>query len=210
MNIIRSSPFTLLSPKEILTGTKLDHKRDLCLSFGDFVQVNVPNSSDPLSEKTTSCIDLQPCMDQCQSMFFFSLQTKDVIKRNAWTVMPITDPVVHFITQLSKGKTPLFCDELIGDGKPSVVQPDQRALRGHPSRPPEHRHTAPDATPRPQLRRPPLLLKTRTATNDASYTATSSPTMSITSLYILCNLLLDKEMQFATDVVGAYLNAEND
>jgi hypothetical protein len=36
-------------------------------------------------------------------MFFFSLKTKDVIKRNAWAVMPITDPVV----QLSKGKTPL-------------------------------------------------------------------------------------------------------
>jgi hypothetical protein len=44
---------------------------------------------------------------------------------------------------------------------------------------------------------------------DASYTATSSPTMSITSLYILCNLLLEKDMQVATaDVVGAYLNAE--
>jgi hypothetical protein len=33
--------------------------------------------------------------------------------------------------------------------------------------------------------------------------------MSITSLYILCNLLLEKDMQVATaDVVGAYLNAE--
>jgi hypothetical protein len=68
MNMIRSSPFTLLSPKEILTGTKLDQKRDLRLSFGDFVQVNVPHSSDPLSEKTTSCIALQPCMDQYGSI----------------------------------------------------------------------------------------------------------------------------------------------
>jgi hypothetical protein len=82
-----------------------------------FVQLNVPHSSDPLSEKTTSCIALQHRrVDQDGSMFFFSLKTKDVIKRNAWTVMPITDPVVHFINQ--KGRRHLSNS----NWKPSVVQ----------------------------------------------------------------------------------------
>ena len=102
MNMIGSNPYTLLSPKEILTGCKLDYRRDLRLSFGAFVQVKVPRTENCLDEKTVSRIALNPAMDNFGSTYFYSLKTKDIIKRNVWTEVPITDAVVHYISNISK------------------------------------------------------------------------------------------------------------
>lgn len=106
MNMIRTSPLTVLSPKELFIGKKLNYERDLKLAFGKFVQATIPNSDKSMQERTTSCLSLTPTFNNTGSYKFYSLKTGEIITRTNWKVVPLSDIVVSYINSLTIG-TPL-------------------------------------------------------------------------------------------------------
>lgn len=92
-----------LSPFELLTGRKLQYKRDLRTSFGTFVLLDDPNATNNLNPRRISAISLYPELDQSGNNWFLPLkETHSVpIKRSNWTEVPITDAVIHFINKMS-------------------------------------------------------------------------------------------------------------
>ena len=113
LNMISNSTSTL-SPREILTGKKLNFKKDLRLSFGQIVQIIIPDSDNSLSERTSTCIALHPVLDQTGSNYFWPLRSNNqsIIKRDSWKSTSINDCIIHFINQLSYGKPHIKIDEV--------------------------------------------------------------------------------------------------
>jgi len=74
-----------LSPREILTGRKLIYNRDLRLSFGEIVQVIIPDSNNSMNERTTTCIALHPTLDKNGSSYFYPLRSTNsiIIRRDS-------------------------------------------------------------------------------------------------------------------------------
>ena len=109
MNLIRSSLFTMLSPREIYTGIKTDVNRDIRLSFGSIVQVPVSTTSNNMEERTNTCISLTPTMNNNGSIKFYVLKNGETIIRGNWTQIPITESIIKWINKLSNNKNKLPC-----------------------------------------------------------------------------------------------------
>jgi hypothetical protein len=90
MNLIRSSPFTMLSPRERYTGIKTDVNRDIRLVFGTIVQVPVSTISNNMDKRTNTCISLTPIMNNNGSIKFYVLKNDETIIRDSWTQIPVT------------------------------------------------------------------------------------------------------------------------
>lgn len=87
-----------LSPRELFTGMKVDFNRDCKIQFGQYVQVheeNMPTNS--MDTRTTGAIALDSAGNAQGSYNFLSLDTWRVIKRRAWTVLPMPKEVIQLI-----------------------------------------------------------------------------------------------------------------
>ena len=91
----KSGLTTQLSPRNIVTGKTLNYKHHFKMPIGDYAQVHEeeqPRNS--MAERTLGAICLGP-IDNVQGGYkFMSLRTGKMIKRYAWTPIPMTQEVI--------------------------------------------------------------------------------------------------------------------
>ena len=88
------------SPRELLTGRKLDYKRDLRYCFGDYVQAYDPavvkNSLDP---RTHGCIVLAPTNNVQGTAFMLSLRSGRIVRRDQYVTLPVPDEIIDYMNE---------------------------------------------------------------------------------------------------------------
>lgn len=84
-----------LGPRELFTGIKLDYKRDLKFSVGDYVQTyeSLDKTNGP-EERTRGCIALYPLNNKAGSWKFYSLSSDREISRDDGAILPMPDVVI--------------------------------------------------------------------------------------------------------------------
>ena len=92
----------VISPREALTGRKLNFKRDLRFEFGEYIEDRnpnvIPNSMEP---RTNSMIPLLSTGNQQGSVYCYNIATKRVVPRDHWAVLPIPDIVIAALNSIS-------------------------------------------------------------------------------------------------------------
>ena len=121
------------SPREAFSGRKTNYKRDLCLPFGDYVQVHreniVKNAVDV--PRTEGAIALLPTGSLEGSCKFYILRTDRVVTRARWTTMPsMPQEVVDLLNALAdkkrkdRAEAPLLFRTGTPDGPDNVTPVD--------------------------------------------------------------------------------------
>ena len=99
----KSGITTKLSPRNIITGKSLNYKHHFKLPLGDYVQVHEeeqPRNS--MAERTLGAICLGP-IDNAQGGYkFMSLRSGKLIRRYAWTEVPMTQEVIDRVIFFGK------------------------------------------------------------------------------------------------------------
>lgn len=102
-----------MSPREIVTGYKLDYNKHCKFEFGTYVQVHEDHGNNMMS-RTTGAIALRPTGNMQGGYFFMSLTTGRRLNRYKWTMLPMPQDVidrVHNLASLqSNGEGLLFLD----------------------------------------------------------------------------------------------------
>ena len=94
-----------MSPKEALTGRKLDYKRDLDMGFGDFAKVysNVSRKNS-MDRRSIDSIALYPTGNLTGAWVFLHLSTLKPIVRGRWVKVPMSDLVIKLLNDLAADK----------------------------------------------------------------------------------------------------------
>ena len=92
-----------LSPRVLFTGRKVDVKKELCMSFGTYVEAYDPKvrSNDPSAMRTESAIALYPTGNDNGSWVMLTLNSGHYITRSQFVVLPMTDLVIARLNQLA-------------------------------------------------------------------------------------------------------------
>ena len=116
-NIPRSTSVVEMSPKEKLTGKKLDYKLDFKLQFGDYCQANEEdNLKNSMKSRTFPAICLGPVGNIQSSYYFLNLNSWQVVKRRQWIKLPIPNDVIDNINAKAKtqqSKMPISNERLM-------------------------------------------------------------------------------------------------
>ena len=92
-----------VSPRELFYGRKVDYKRDLSHSFGEFVQAYNPTSFiNSMAERTTDGIALYPSGDLAGSIYVYNIKTGRLILRNKVFTIPITEAIKSIIEAIDE------------------------------------------------------------------------------------------------------------
>jgi hypothetical protein len=91
------------SPREAFTGRKCDFKRDLRAAFGDYVQCNVPVTSNDMSPRTKGAIALHPTGNLSGSYKFLHLQSGATFTRDHWEALSTPPEVIAHLNTMAAG-----------------------------------------------------------------------------------------------------------
>lgn len=91
------------SPYELFTGFKVDYKKQLRISFGDYAECKNPNRkpSNGPKPRTDPCIALLPLLNQQGSFLFFDLQSRRTVIRTKWVALPFPDDILDRCNKLA-------------------------------------------------------------------------------------------------------------
>ena len=83
------------SPYELFTGLKVDFKRQLRISFGDYAECRNPNRkpTNGLKPRSDPCIALLPLLNQQGSYVFFDLGSRRTVIRSKWVELPFDSTI---------------------------------------------------------------------------------------------------------------------
>jgi hypothetical protein len=96
---------TQYSPREIVTGTKMDYNKHCKALWGSYVEASEDaDITNTLKQRTYPCIVLGPTGNFQGSVKCFNLETKQVIKRRTVTELPMPDRVIRRVINLGKKK----------------------------------------------------------------------------------------------------------
>ena len=98
---VNSSGF-YVSPRELMTGRKLNYKRDLRFEFGSYIEARNPSGDSSMAGRTNGMIPLLSSGNIQGSVHCFSLETKRVVVRDSWTVLPMPDIVISMLNNLAE------------------------------------------------------------------------------------------------------------
>lgn len=90
-----------LSPAEVFKGRKIDANIDLRCAFGDYCEVFDPTSDNTLKSRTQASISLMPVGNRTGSVFFLSLASGRVIRRDQFHILPTPDLVISHMNILA-------------------------------------------------------------------------------------------------------------
>ena len=97
------------SPYELFTGEKVDYKKQLRISFGDYAECRNPNRkpTNSIKSRTDPCIALLPILNAQGSYLFFDLTTRRTVVRDKWRELPFPKDIMLRLEKLAKaqGKT---------------------------------------------------------------------------------------------------------
>ena len=90
------------SPKELLTGRKINFDTDLRIGFGDYVHSTTPNIvKNSMEARTQGCIALLPIGNIQGSVKFLRLDTNKIVTRDQWKTLPMPDIVISRLNDLA-------------------------------------------------------------------------------------------------------------
>jgi hypothetical protein len=93
-----------MSPREQFKGIKLDYRKDLSISFGDYVQAyRAPKVKNSMTERTVGAIALCPMDNQTKSWIFFNIISMKTFAASYWKLLPTPDIVIDRMTKIASG-----------------------------------------------------------------------------------------------------------
>jgi Reverse transcriptase (RNA-dependent DNA polymerase)/Zinc knuckle len=92
---------TQMSPREIITGLKIDYKRHCSLEFGCYVQTHEQHDNS-MQSRTVGALALRPTGNEQGGHYFFSLTTGKILNRFKWTALPMPEDVKIRIEHMAK------------------------------------------------------------------------------------------------------------
>jgi hypothetical protein len=102
INIERSAAINqTVAPKVLLTGLRLDFRKELGLAFGDYCEV-FDGTDNTSRARSVLCIALYPCNNDSGAWAFFNLMTRQRIRRSQWQKMVTTEGIVGQMNGLSE------------------------------------------------------------------------------------------------------------
>jgi hypothetical protein len=90
-----------LSPREIITGLKIDCNKHVRAEFGEYVHVHEEHDN-TMATRTAGAIATQPTGNAQGGHYFYSLNTGRMIDRQNWTPLPMPADVIARVTVLAK------------------------------------------------------------------------------------------------------------
>ena len=90
-----------ISPQEQFSGFKLDAAKDLRVGFGKWTQATVPVTDNTMTGRTQGCIALLPTGNSTGSVLMWHMATNQVVTRDQFKVLPLTDDICKYITGLA-------------------------------------------------------------------------------------------------------------
>jgi hypothetical protein len=102
INLCRTSALHgTLSPRVLFTGCKPSYKKELSLAFGDYVEVHA-GTTNTSKERSVPCIALYLCANTSGTWNFWSLSSKQYLRRSVWTKMVTNDLVIRTLNGLAE------------------------------------------------------------------------------------------------------------
>ena len=90
------------SPYELFRGQKIDYKRQLRISFGDYAECTDPHvTSNTMERRTDPCIALLPLLNAQGSHLFYNLETRRTCMRDTWTELPFSEDILKRVNKLA-------------------------------------------------------------------------------------------------------------
>jgi hypothetical protein len=90
------------SPYELFRGQKIDYKRQLRISFGDYAECHDPHvTSNTIERRTDPCIALLPLLIAQCSHLFYNLETR---RTDTWTELPLPLDILKRVNKLGAGQ----------------------------------------------------------------------------------------------------------
>ena len=98
-----SGASTKFSPREIVTGLKMDFKKHCRAIWGSYIEAHDdPDQTNTMDSRTSPCIYLGTSGNAQGSVKCYNLETKKIIKRRNFTALPMPDRVVRRVIALGK------------------------------------------------------------------------------------------------------------
>ena len=91
------------SPYELFRGLKIDYKKQLRISFGDYAECHDPHNvtSNDVQSRTDPCIALLPLLNAQGSHLFFNLETRRTCTRDKWTELSFPADILRRLNKLA-------------------------------------------------------------------------------------------------------------
>ena len=93
-----------ISPRELVTGSRLDYHRHCRYEFGEYVQCHEEHDNS-MSARTVGALALRPTGNRQGGFYFLSLASGRVINRNHATKVPMPQGVIDRITKLAEAQS---------------------------------------------------------------------------------------------------------
>lgn len=90
------------SPYELFRGLKVDYKKQLRISFGDYAECHNPHiTSNTVHRRTDPCLALLPTLNAQGSHLFYNLDTRSTCIRDTWEQLPFPADVLRRCNKLA-------------------------------------------------------------------------------------------------------------
>jgi hypothetical protein len=90
------------SPYELFRGLKVDYKKQLRISFGDYAECHNPHvTSNTVHRRTDPCLALLPTLNAQGSYLFYNLATRSTCIRDTWEHLPFPDDILQRCNKLA-------------------------------------------------------------------------------------------------------------
>jgi hypothetical protein len=133
-----------LSPRVLFMGSKPHYKKELSLAFGDYVEVHA-GTNNTSKERSIPCIALCPCANATGTWNFWSLSSKQYLRRSAWTKMVTNDLVIRTLNGVTE-------QEQADQQQPAVEEPlDQEGVEADGQQQEENVEQAEPAEPEDEV-----------------------------------------------------------
>ena len=100
---VSSTAMDAKSPRERFTGEHL-HARDFRFEFGQYAHATVATTSNDMSPRTSTCICLLSSYNNTGSIRLFDLNTKGIITRDSFQLLPMPESVIQYLNAISRSE----------------------------------------------------------------------------------------------------------
>ena len=133
-NFISRHTLDGISARERFTGIKPNMKRDYKFEFRAYCQATVPNTSNDMTPRTSSCICLLSTNNATGSVLLLDINTLGIIRRDHFSTLPMPNSIIAHLNDLALkdgikrvtryGKSaPVQTDPHSSDSMPDMIRP---------------------------------------------------------------------------------------
>jgi hypothetical protein len=102
-NHVSSTAMDGRSPRDRFTGVSLN-VRDFRFEFGQYAHATVPNTSNDMTPRTSTCICLLSAYNNTGSVRLFDLNSRGIITRDAFQLLPMPASVIEYLNAISRAE----------------------------------------------------------------------------------------------------------